>query len=71
MKPWRRRLCRDLVVVRREVKWLVSLAEKRTAEAESPRSTPRFRALCQAEAEAIVGGELLAALAAGARVHKS
>jgi hypothetical protein len=70
MKPWRRRVCRQLVITRREVKRLVTIAKGRAAEAESPRAAPSFRPLCEAEAEAIVGAELLAEVAASAGVHK-
>jgi hypothetical protein len=41
---------------------------RRAAAAESPHSPPSFRALCEAEAEAIVGAELFAQVAAGTGV---
>jgi hypothetical protein len=62
MKPWQRRFHRQLLVARREVKRLVAIAEGCTVEAESPRAAPHFRALAEAEAEAILGAELLATL---------
>jgi hypothetical protein len=69
MKPWRRRLYRQLLITRREVKRFVAIAERRAAAAaEKPPDVVRFRLLWEAEAEAIVGGELLAALAAGTGV---
>jgi len=63
------RTCRRIAAIRRQVKWLTALAEKRTALAES--RLPSFQPLSEAETEAIVGAELLAALAAGAAVIRS
>jgi hypothetical protein len=55
------RICR-VALIRRRVKRLVANAEKRSAQAEEPRGSDRFRPLTEAEAEVLVGGELLAAL---------
>jgi hypothetical protein len=65
MRPWRRRFYCQLAIARWEVKRLVAIAQARAAAAEKPRDVAKFRPLCEAEAEAeaIVGGELLAALA--------
>jgi hypothetical protein len=52
-------------VARRAVKRLAAIATARAAEA-SPRAGPSFRPLTESEAEAIVGAELLAQVAAGA-----
>jgi hypothetical protein len=56
----------SFLVARREVRKFVGLAEKCAAQAQSPRAAPSFRALTEAEAEALLGGELLAAVAVSA-----
>jgi hypothetical protein len=58
MRPWRRRYYRNLLNARRGLRELAAVVEKRQA---APR---RFRLLSAHEAEAIVGSDLLAALAA-------
>ena len=58
---WRRRACRRLVIIRRAVKRFSALADRRAVQAESPRTSKRFRPLSEAEAEVLVG----AAVAAG------
>lgn len=55
------RICPRLAVVRRQVAEFVALAEARAARADI-RVAPSFRLLTEAEAEAIVGADLLAAL---------
>ena len=52
-----------VVIVRREVKRFSALAERRAVLAKSPRTGKRFRPL--SEANALVGAELLAPVAAG------
>ena len=54
-----------IALIRREVKQLAAIAEKRAAEAESSRAAPRFRPLTETETETILGADLLAAVAAG------
>jgi hypothetical protein len=71
MKSWRRKVCRQLVVARRELKRLVAIAERRATEPQSPRAAPGFRPLCEAEAEAIVGANLLVQVAAAAVALRS
>jgi hypothetical protein len=60
-------ICLRLNVARRAVRELTAIAEKRAAQAAKSRATATFRPLAEAEAEAIVGAELLALVAASAR----
>ena len=63
MKP-----CRRLARVRHQVRQLAALVEARAALADGHRGDDRFRLLTEAEAEVIVGADLIAALATGAGV---
>lgn len=56
-----------IALIRREVKQLAAIAVERAAQAESVRAKPSFRPLTSAEAETLVGGEVLAALGGGCR----
>jgi hypothetical protein len=74
------KVSRRAAVIRREVKRLAAIAERRAAEnlpetrgVPKSRETPsaRFRPLSKAEAEMLLGAELLAALVAGGGAHTS
>jgi hypothetical protein len=55
-------VCQRLAVARRAVELLAAVAEKHAAQAESSRAAPSFRPLSAAEAEALIGAELLTTL---------
>ena len=58
---------RVVAIAMREVRLLAAIAAARAAQVESLRAAPGFRPLTAAEAEAILGAELLAALAGAPR----
>jgi hypothetical protein len=53
--------CR-VAILHRQVKRLATIAAERAAQADGYRGDDRFRLLNEAEAETIVGGDLLASL---------
>jgi hypothetical protein len=56
-----------IAMARRAVRELTAIAERRAAGAESISSAPSFRPLAEAEAEDLLGADLLAQVAASAR----
>ena len=65
------KVCFRIAAVRRQVKRFAAIAAECAMEAESIHTAASFRPLSEAETEAIVGGDLLATIAAGAGVLKS
>jgi hypothetical protein len=64
LRPGHRSFHRTLLIVRHEIASLVALVERRAAAVSESRPAARFRPLTAAEAEALLGPELLARLAA-------
>jgi hypothetical protein len=61
---------RIAVIAAREISRFVAVVAERAAQAES-RGSPSFRPLTEAEIEAILGGDLLAALSGARRRARS